>query len=191
MTILVAVSRSGEDGYPDYCMQPFADMMIQPDDITCGPTCVAMLLRHHGIKVEVEDVKDITKTVWFSMDDKDLGMTLPSYISSAISHYGLKPLQSTGRISSLKAVVAGNGPSIVLVRSGEYSWHYVLVIGYDRECIYFVNPSIGAVEGLSEPEFLAAWDWSGDLQGRDCGPAPAFWVRTFGVDPCGFTWVED
>jgi ABC-type bacteriocin/lantibiotic exporter with double-glycine peptidase domain len=191
ITILVALLRVEGGDHPEYCVHPFSDMMIQPDDITCGPTCVAMLLRHHGIDVDVDEVKALTKTVWFSLEGRDIGMTLPSYISSAISDYGLSPRQFSGRISDLKRQVAGSGPCITLVRSEEYGWHYVLVIGYDRESVFFINPSIGSLEGLSVREFLSAWDWSGDISGRECGPAPAFWVRSFGVEPCSFTWVED
>jgi hypothetical protein len=41
------------------------DFLIQPDEITCGPTSATMLLNRYGKHVTVHDVEGKTKTQWF------------------------------------------------------------------------------------------------------------------------------
>ncbi len=190
LLILFLLLRPPTD-HPEACILPFSDVVLQPDDITCGPACVTMLLRHYGIDADVDDVKEWTRTVWLKKDEGDIGMTLPSYIVDALEHYGLDGRLSYGDIDSLKRKVAMSKPCVVLVRSDEYSWHYVLVVGYDEKMIFFANPSVGEVRGLSTKEFEAAWSWKGDLEGRECGSLMSFLVRGVEVYPNSFVWVND
>jgi ABC-type bacteriocin/lantibiotic exporter with double-glycine peptidase domain len=150
-----------------------------------------MLLRHYGKDVNVDEVKAITKTVWAKRPEGDIGMTLPSLVRDAVAHYGLKAQLGYGGIDLLKHRVAMGSPSIVLVRSGEYAWHYVVVVGYDEESIFFANPTLGEVRGLSSDEFSRAWSWSGDMEGRDCGQLGSFLLVGLEIYPNSFVWVED
>lgn len=171
-------------------MTPFIDLLEQPDDITCGPTSVAMILRFYNKNVPISEVKKITRTVWYNHGGKDFGMTAPYMICKGLDYYGCKSKLGIGSLKKLKSVVSSGRPCIVLVRSGEYSWHYVVVTGYGNSIIFYANPTDASITGLSEQEFLRAWNWSGDLLGRDCGWWLSFWLRAIEIYPCSYVYVE-
>lgn len=173
-----------------YYSTSFVDFLKQPDDITCGPTCAAMLLRFYGKDVTVDEIKLKTKTVWFTYKNQDFGMTAPEMIKNSLQEYGLNSFLKTGDLRKIKYYISQNKPCIVLVRSSEYNWHYVVVTGYDGDFIYFANPATGETQGLSQQEFLASWDWSGDLMGRKCSWWIAFWLRSLEIYPCCYVFVD-
>ncbi len=182
--ILIAVGATKERSHPDAYLVPFLDVVQQPDDITCGPTSVAMLVGHYkGLKVSVDEVKNYTRTVWYSKNGNDFGMTAPSFIQEGLKQYGIESIVKQGDLDRLKHFVGMGKPCIVLVRSAEWNWHYVVVVGYGGGIIYFANPASGSVEGLSEKEFYNAWSWSGDIHGRDCSWWIAFLLRSLDVYP--------
>lgn len=183
--------RGDQSSHPRAWMNPFTDILAQPDDITCGPTCVAMLLRHQGIDVTVDEVKVWTRTVWLRRDEGDVGLTVPAYIKDALEHYGLPAKMGHGSMDNLRHWVAMGRPCITLVRSSEYTWHYVVVVGYDEQSVFYANPSLGETRGLSLREFAAAWDWTGDLDGRECGPLARFIAGGLEVHPNCFVRAGD
>jgi ABC-type bacteriocin/lantibiotic exporter with double-glycine peptidase domain len=176
--------------HPSYFMNNFMDLLQQPDDITCGPTSAVMLMRFYGINSSISDVKKKTRTVWYSYDGKDIGMTAPEMIRISLISYGLNAKLNTGNMRDLKNKVSLGKPCIVLVRSWEWGWHYVVVFGYGDGVIYFANPSDGEVDALSYNEFFRAWDWGGDLQGRKCSWWQAFWLRSIEIYPCSYVYID-
>lgn len=170
-------------------MNSFVDLIVQPDDITCGPTSVAMILRFHGIDAKVEDIKKITKTVWYTSNGRDFGMTAPSLVRDSFSSYGLSAVLKKGDIRHLKKVVSSGVPVITLMRSGEWNWHYVVVTGYGNGYIYFANPSNGEIEGLGEKEFYSSWNWKSDIRGKDRSWWIAFWLNSLEIYPCSYVYV--
>lgn len=169
---------------------PFSSLVRQPDDITCGPTTTVMLLKHYGKQATVEDVKKLTKTVWYTRKGVDFGMTAPELIRSALEKYGLMSKLRYGSLDTLKHFVGLGKPSIVLLRSDEYTWHYVVVTGYKDGKIWFANPTYGEIQGISEENFCRAWRWTGDIEGRDCGWWIAFWLRMMEIYPNSFICTE-
>ena len=171
-------------------MNHFMDLITQPDDITCGPTSTAMILRFYGKNVEVNEIKKITKTVWYSKGDKDFGMTAPELIRICLKKYNLNAKIKTGNIKKLKCVVGSGKPCIVLIRSGEWNWHYVIVIGYDKEMIYYANPTDAEIDALSVDEFDRAWNWTSDIRGRSCSWWISFWLRVLEIYPRTYVYVD-
>lgn len=171
-------------------MIPFVDLLKQPDDITCGPTSVAMVLRYYGKKSDIESIKKITKTVWYSVSGRDFGMTSPQLISVALKKNNLNAVVRQGSIKKLKFLLADDVPVIVLVRSGEWNWHYIVVIGYDKDMIFYANPSNSEVEGLSVQEFSSAWSWNSDLRGNSCKWWISFWLRSLEIYPNTYIAVK-
>ena len=100
-------------------MIKFYSLLEQPDEITCGPTSATMVLKYYGIDANIDEVKKLTRTTWYTYKQKDYGMTAPVMISIALNHYGLNSVMKTGSIKRIKSVVSQNTPCIVLVRSGE------------------------------------------------------------------------
>lgn len=138
----------------------------QPDGITCGPTSALMLLTRYGNEVTLDQVKTQTATKWFTHDDKDIGMTSPDMIPSALNHFGVPASTKYGNIDKLKYYVNQRRPPLVLVRSSYWTWHWVVVIGYDEENIIIADPGDGAREVLPQEHFVGSWDFHTNMRGE-------------------------
>jgi predicted double-glycine peptidase len=64
-------------------------------------------------------------------------------------------------------MISENRPSIVLVRSGEYTWHYVVAIGYDEEGITVADPGWGMRRTLKNEHFHGTWSFATDMSGEE------------------------
>lgn len=190
VVIIIALNGYNERKFPSSYTVPFTFLEMQPDDITCGPTSALMVLRYYGKSPSLDEIKRKTRTVWYSRQGRDIGMTAPAYVQVALQSYGLKSILTNGDIRRLKHLVALGKPCIVLVRSGEWSWHYVVVVGYDRGFIYYANPSNGMVEGLAEVYFERAWNWRSDLLMRECSWWPLFWLRSLEIYPNSLVYID-
>lgn len=188
--IIIALLAYKDRSHPKSFTIPFEKFEAQPDDITCGPTCGVMLLRYYGTDVKVNDLKSKTKTAWFSWNGKDVGMTAPIYLRAGIEAFGQNAVLGYGTLDRLKSLVARGKPCIVLLRSSEYSWHYVLVTGYESDVIYFANPTDGKLQACPEKDFVGAWNWTSDMYGRDCSGWVWFWLRTLEVYPYSIVYVD-
>ena len=139
----------------------------QPDQITCGPATVYMVLRFYKLNIDFEDVKESTKTEWISYDKTSIGMTSPDYIRNALYKYKISNNMHVGNIDELKYYVSKNTPVIVLLRSGSKTWHYVVVVGYEKNKIEIADPSNGKRYFLNENIFVDSWRFKKDLYGYD------------------------
>ena len=132
--------------------------IIQPDHITCGPTCVQMLVHHYGNNdITLQEIKQHTKTVWFSYQGTEFGMTSPNYISVALNKFGISNRIRRGNLDILKHYVSLDSPCITLVRSNEYTWHYVIVTGFTETQIHVYDPN-GTSYTLTKERFLSSWN---------------------------------
>ena len=107
-----------------------------------------------------------------------------------VKKYNLNAKIKTGNIKKLKCVVGSGKPCIVLIRSGEWNWHYVIVIGYDKEMIYYANPTDAEIDALSVDEFDRAWNWTSDIRGRSCSWWISFWLRILEIYPRTYVYVD-
>ncbi len=149
-------------------------LIQQPDSISCGPTSCAMVLSFYKKDVKVEECKVLAKTTWFRYQGKEIGMTTPEYIRECLNSNKLSYSLATGSISGIKARVSKNKPVIVLLRSGEYTWHYVVVIGYDENNLILADPGYGKQEIISNENFIRCWSFKGDMTGNDFSNDPNF-----------------
>jgi len=138
----------------------------QPDGITCGPTSATMVLQRYGKDVTLTEVKEKTKTQWFQYEGKSIGMTSPEYIPIALGHFGVSARYRRGYVGRLKHYVSQDRPCIVLLRSGEYTWHYVVVVGYDEKYIYVADPGTGRREKMKVLHFEASWKFEANMRGE-------------------------
>lgn len=152
--------------YPESYEIDGFECLRQPDGITCGPTSIVMVLQRYRKSVTIDEVKDETKTQWLIYEGKSIGMTSPEYISIALSHFGVSARQRRGYVNRLKHYVSQDRPCIVLLRSGEYSWHYVVVTGYDEKHIYVADPGYGRMEKMKVGHFEAAWKFEANMHGQ-------------------------
>jgi ABC-type bacteriocin/lantibiotic exporter with double-glycine peptidase domain len=141
-------------------------LVEQPDQITCGPTSALMLLKFYGNdKVTLDQVKSQSKTHWFNYDNTPIGMTAPDVLSNALTKLGLPCKMVKGEISQLKKMISEDRPPIVLVRSGEYTWHYVVAVGYDEKTIVVADPGWGMKRTLQNEHFHGTWSFATDMTG--------------------------
>jgi predicted double-glycine peptidase len=148
---------------------PNFPLIEQPDSITCGPTSTTMLLNYYGIEATVTSVKQRTKTHWFTYKGEAIGLTLPTYIQVALVSYGVESQIETGTIRKLKRYVDKGRLPIVLVRSGQKTWHYIVVIGYDQDNIIIADPGWGEKRKIATKTFDDAWSFTGNLEGNYYG----------------------
>jgi len=138
----------------------------QPDGITCGPTSVTMLLKRYGKEVTLDEVKKQTKTEWLEYHGEPIGMTSPEYLPIALKHFGIDAKMLRGDLERLKYFVSQDRPPIVLLRSGDTTWHYVVVIGYTSDTIITADPASGSREVMKVEHFQGAWDFKTTMSGR-------------------------
>lgn len=153
--------------YESYFISNFSAFKMQNDDISCGPSCASMILDYYGKFHLYEDVRTETKTEWFSYDHTKYGFTTPSNIQKTLLNHKVYCNYFRGNLRKLENCIVKNKPVICLVRSGKYTWHYVVVIGYSNNNIYLANPSNGLLECVSKKIFYESWSFYGDLAGRN------------------------
>ena len=154
--------------HPDEYIISFNSSLKQPDHITCGPTSATMILNHYGKRVNIDEVKKFSKTVWLTYNMQDIGMTSPDYLSIAMSKYGIPSTLRYGNLDVLKHCVSQNKPCIVLVRSGETLWHYIVVYGFSKDKIMIADPGGGVLYEMNQDTFRGCWSWATDMQGNKC-----------------------
>lgn len=138
----------------------------QPDGITCGPTSTLMVLRRYGKNLNLDEVEKRTKTQWFSYQGKPIGTTSPDYISIALNHFGIKAHMKHLNLDGLKHYVSQRKPVIVLLRSSVTTWHYVAVIGFDKDTLIIADPGSGSRGVISNNNFMGAWQFTTDMGGN-------------------------
>lgn len=156
------------DHPPAHDISPFP-LIAQPDEITCGPTSATMVLAKYGIDRTVSEVEVKTKTKWFRYKGRDIGMTAPEYVATALTQLGVPSSLKGGGLDELKHYVGLGRPVIVLVRSGEYLWHYFVVVGYDEQDVVIADPAGGRRYNMRADSFLGAWAFDFDLDGNPMG----------------------
>lgn len=139
----------------------------QPDDISCGPTSLFMVLERQGKHHSLEEIKKQTKTTWISYGKSNIGMTSPDYMASALKKFGIPSHLMHGEMNDLKYYVSQNRSPIVLLRSGKKTWHYAVVIGYDKSTIFLADPNYGAINRVPVDVFLGSWNFTKDLYGSN------------------------
>jgi hypothetical protein len=124
-----------------------------------------MVLKRYGKEATLDQIKAKTKTKWFHYKDKDIGMTAPDMVAKALGHFGVPADLKYGSLDRLKHYVNQNKPPIVLVRSSYWTWHYVVVIGYDEENIIVADPGGGERLVMPTAHFVGAWSFATDMRG--------------------------
>lgn len=133
-------------------------ILKQPDDISCGVTCAAMVLQYYNKPVSIEEVSNIALT-------QKIGMTLPILLGKAMKVLGLNNKIKTYNIKQLKINICNNDPVIVLLRSSASTWHYVVVIGYDESNIIVADPWEGQIMKIDNKTFEESWSFCQDMDG--------------------------
>lgn len=155
--------------YPESYEIDGFECLRQPDGITCGPTSIVMVLQRYRKSATIDEVKDETKTQWLIYEGKSIGMTSPEYMPIALSHFGVSARKRRGYVNRLKYYVSQDRPCIVLLRSGEYTWHYVVVVGYDEKYIHVADPGSGRREKMKLQHFEASWKFEANMYGQLLG----------------------
>lgn len=65
----------------------------------------------------------------------------------------------------LKNYIAQNRPPLVLVRSSELMWHYVVAVGYGEDFISIADPASGEIWDMPMDDFMGAWAFTQNMHG--------------------------
>lgn len=149
----------------------------QPDGISCGPTSASMVLKYYGFSAGIGPLKTQANTRWFEFGGYKVGMTHPGNLSDAMNVYTRGVGVFSATTQDLKRFVDQGRPTIVLLRSGSTTWHYVVVIGYrnDGQSFTIADPGNGGyTHEMTAANLNGAWQFSHDMEGnyipdRKCG----------------------
>lgn len=169
ISFLILYNIPTEDtSHPEEHTIKFKTIFSQPDDITCGPTSAAMVLSHYNKRVSVKEVEKYCKTTWFKYEGKDIGMTSPEFISMSLNAYNISNTLKYGDIDLLKHCISENRPCIVLVRSGDRYWHYIVVYGFTKDQFLIADPHLGSWYSMNIDTLKGCWSWETDMRGKNC-----------------------
>jgi len=163
--IIVLFMRMQTPDHPPEHYLEWDHYIAQPDGITCGPTSCAMVINWYGKEATVKSCKEQARTKWFEYQGQEVGMSLPDYLTFCLRSHGVPAKLESGNAHKLKYYVSEGRPPIVLLRSGDRYWHYVVVTGYGDGKIVTADPGGGRREELDEEVFLGSWDFSCDMRG--------------------------
>lgn len=141
-------------------------ILTQPDEISCGPTSLKMLFAYIGKDITIEDIKKEAHTEWIKYGDNRIGLTTPYELKNASDKLGLKTTLQTIDLNELKYYISRKKFPIVLLRSGEKYWHWVVAIGYDRNNIIISDPC-GLQYKINNEIFENAWNFNSDMRGNN------------------------
>jgi hypothetical protein len=169
LVLCLLLSGCGLKEYPNsHQLKDFLKFEKQPDDITCGPTCASMVVSYYGKNVNCSDLESYVLSK-ATLAGRRFGFSLPAGISKGLRHYDVKNRILRGNINELKWHVSNNKPTIVLLRSANDLWHYVVVIGYTQNDICIADPDNGKKEWMLKDVFLRSWSFKSDMEGNPVG----------------------
>lgn len=138
-------------------------LLRQSTDYTCGVTALQSILYYHGIEFREDRLAKLLGS------DPIMGTAYRKMVSLADS-LGFKiTVKEKCSMDDLKFYLDKKEPVIVLIQAWteqknvdwKNDWedgHYVVAIGYDKDKIYFMDPStIGNYTYIPNEEFLNRW----------------------------------
>jgi hypothetical protein len=136
----------------------------QDNSNTCGPNCVARILRYYKKPFTHKQAKEAAlDSLDSKLQDKcGLGHK-PSTLASLMQRQGLPNahVETKSSLDRILQLLTQGKPVVALVEDGgSFHLHYVPVQGYDRdkELIYFTDTN-GQRESKSFKDFMTVWDW--------------------------------
>jgi hypothetical protein len=148
---------------------PNFPVYAQPDGISCGPASASMVLKYYHHSAGIGPLKTKANTRWFTYNNYRVGMTHPNELASAIEQYFLGNTVYSATTQDLVRFVNQGRPTIVLLRSGRDTWHYVVVVGYlnDGKVFTVADPASGGyTHNMTAAQLNGAWRFSHDMSGN-------------------------
>jgi len=136
----------------------------QPDWISCGPTCAAMVLRYYGCD-------ESAAWVGLGRPGRRLALMSPTGLGQLLADGGVDASVLSGGPADLTAAIDSGRPAILLARIGPLMWHYVVVIGY-RDGAFLLADPLGRHSWVDVAALDLSWSFDGDLEGRAIGGGP-------------------
>lgn len=163
----------------------FPEVIEQPDQISCGPTAVAMVLQYYGINAGIGPLKTAAGSRWIQAGDFKLGLTLPLGVLKALQSRGVGANVYNGGLRDLTNAIDEGKPPILLVRSARGLWHYIVVTGYSSGGDSFrIHDPGGSVYWISGADLQQTWQFSGDLRSDGSGRGWSDRIKGLRCDVC-------
>lgn len=160
VAILAGMGRTpASDTRPGRVLGDFP-LIRQPDPISCGPACIAMMLRYYRAEEDaaVTHPQELRSRV---------RLMAPRGLATALAVRGIAASVQKGDLGLLVKDLNQGRPPILLVRLSPYMWHYVVAIGYQGlgERFRLADP-LGNVDWIDAEDLDRSWAFDGDLRGH-------------------------
>jgi predicted double-glycine peptidase len=107
-----------------------------------------------------------------------------------LQKFGLYVTKRNGNIDNIEYLVSCGKPTIVLLRSGAKTWHYVVVIGFNDTHIVIADPGWGEKWSIPIEAFKGAWDFRTDMGGTRIEGADILSELLHWAEITGNTYIE-
>lgn len=130
----------------------------QKSDYDCGVASLWCVLKYYGIQIKYDELAILLKATPIH------GTSVKRFIK-VCKCFDLKCDYFHSDISRIKKYILKEIPIVCLIQNQkELSWyntwehgHYVVLIGYARQRLYFFDPATGGIEMISIKKFKKQW----------------------------------
>jgi Peptidase C39 family len=156
---LAGIGRTpAADAVPERVLRDFP-LIRQPDPISCGPACAAMVLRYYGAAVDDAVAHPLRLRARFRL-------MAPAGLAAALSDRGVVARVQRGDRDRVVEVLDQGRPPILLVRISPSMWHYVVATGYQgRGRRFRLADPYGEVYWVDAQDLERSWAFDGTLKG--------------------------
>ena len=128
----------------------------QEKSTTCGPACVRMVLDYNGIRLSEKELEDIFETSWLGNTCEELasGVEKLGFLSEVVENFTLESLKET--LNKGMPIIALLDPA-VLYGGLQGFGHFVIIIGFEQNVIYYHDPDMGLELTKDVQSFFTAW----------------------------------
>jgi ABC-type bacteriocin/lantibiotic exporter with double-glycine peptidase domain len=147
-------------------------LIKQEDQISCGPVSVSMVLSYLGKDAGIGPLKTKCGSRILEAGRVKVGMTMPDGIKKGFEGYDCNcEIKNDASFEDVKSAINSNRPPILLVRSGDTTWHYVVVVGFgtagQQRYYHIADPGTGTIRKIHEGKLGRGWIFGGSYDGDE------------------------
>lgn len=128
----------------------------------CGPASLKIVFGYYGLNLSEKEIARAAKTTL------EKG-TSPKNMVRTAKHFGFKvKYKENSTLKELKELVIKRKIPVIINWFSTDEGHYSVVVGFDKNNIYFADPEFGRIVKMSLQKFEGVWfDFNCPLNSKD------------------------